>query len=199
MVKISHAVIGSRGELPDIYKRVTDQAHEQCASQWSLGTLAGAQGDYSRQEAHWLAYLDCQDAKALSLVHAAAPTSLTLAEHAVRVYPQSSEGWFWLGEIYNTNGEKDPAQIAFQRAITADPTAGTAWCQLGSLLTSSDLVKAREAFASCCINGDPGVNGCWNAGMISEQLGDKEQAIHYYLLSRWPQAQQKAKDLENRP
>jgi hypothetical protein len=58
------------------------------------------------------------------------------------------------------------------------------------------LEKEKGAFLNCCYFGDPGKNVCWNAGRVSEEQGNFQQAIEYYRLSRWEMALERAKVLE---
>jgi hypothetical protein len=59
------------------------------------------------------------------------------------------------------------------------------------------LEQAANAYLNCCLNGDPGSNGCYGAGCMMERLGNLPQAIaYYYRLSCWEEAQNRADELE---
>ena len=58
------------------------------------------------------------------------------------------------------------------------------------------MARSFNAFAECCGNNDPGVNGCWGAGRMMEKEGNIPQAIYYYRLSHWSTSLQRADTLE---
>jgi len=60
------------------------------------------------------------------------------------------------------------------------------------------LLTAQDAYSQFCHHGDPGSNGCYNAGRIYEETGDYSEALHYYRLSRWSESLRRADELEAR-
>jgi len=115
---------------------------------------------------------------------------------ATQYYPDSSKAWFWLGEATAPTDHLGARQ-AYLRTVALAPRYGLAWCRLGrNYESNSELEKATEAWLNCCLNGDPGKNGCYGAGRMMEQLGNPQQAIEYYRRSHWEGALNRADELE---
>ena len=145
----------------------------------------------------WDGPLAC-DARYVLLLHGRFPKNEALAEKAIAYQPGSAMAWFWMGELTET---ADPAQsIAYyQQGLILEPKNGLHACYLGRLLRPIDRPAALEAYSTCCFNGDPGVNGCYNAGAMAEEDGDWETALQFYRASSWSVAQGLADKLESQP
>ncbi len=193
-----HVLLSDPSQLSGTYAQVQQAAASICRLHWTSGMLAARLGDPASQQAAWSAFLNCPSPAALRLVYAGAPQDLTLAQQAMQMYPDQAEAWFWLAELSVAGGQPEQAIQYYQRAVQLAPADALTWCRLGSLLNSRDPSQSRQAYIQCCFYGDPGSNGCYNAGRISEQLGDFNQAIHYYRRSRWSEAHRLADDLEAR-
>jgi len=165
---------------------------------WQQALLASRLPNPALYQAHLFAYLASADLTALDLIHAVQPLDPTLASMAVQRYPDRAIAWFWMGEALSQSGDKTQAISAYQQTVALDPLDALAWCRLGYLLNGPDLLAARYAYAQCCHHGDPGSNGCYNAGRIYEETGDYPQALHYYRLSRWADSHRRADELEAR-
>jgi len=155
----------------------------------------------------WMAAAQAQDMKAQSklmpcspvymdMIRDLAPTDATLAAQARELYPDLVEPLYWLGE--SNGGYSAPANLPlYQQIVTEHPKEGLAWCYLGYQYESAgDLQASLEARINCCYNGDPGSNGCANAGRLLEGKQQYQEAIHYYRLSKWGPSQEAAKRLE---
>jgi tetratricopeptide (TPR) repeat protein len=162
-----------------------------CAHTWLAGMAAGQRRDLSTQHQSLEQALGCSPAY-VTLVQAVYPADQELARLAAQTYPASARAWFWLGETLASN-DLPAAREAYLHTVTLAPHHALAWCRLGRNSESSgDLGKASAAWLACCLNGDPGKNGCWGAGRMMEQLGNLPQAILYYRLSRWQGALDRA-------
>jgi tetratricopeptide (TPR) repeat protein len=191
-------LLSDSSHLPEISSRVRQAAASDCRLYWHSGALAGRLGDPASQQADWSAFLNCGYDSAPRLVHAALPQNQVLAQQAVQMYPEQSEAWFWLAENSAAGGQPEQAIQNYRRAVELAPADALAWCRLGGLLYNENLAQSRDAFIQCCFHGDPGSNGCVNAGGISEKLGDYPQALHYYRLSHWAESHRRADELEAR-
>jgi tetratricopeptide (TPR) repeat protein len=161
-----------------------------------MGVVAGEQGDPSRQQANWEAFLRCDASEAVKLERSAAPQNQALARLATELYPQESQGWFWLAEISAAQHQEEQAIQQYQQVLRVDPLDSLAWCRLGTLFSARNPQQAEEAYLQCCYLGDPGSNGCYNAGHIAEEQGNLLEAIRIYRLSHYQVALQRADDLE---
>jgi serine/threonine-protein kinase len=70
------------------------------------------------------------------------------AANAVRINPQSSEGWIALGGIYGEEGREQEAIRTLRRAVSLAPNNGTAWQMLGYAYYYAGLGElAEQAYA----------------------------------------------------
>jgi serine/threonine protein kinase/tetratricopeptide (TPR) repeat protein len=70
------------------------------------------------------------------------------AANAVRINPQSSEGWIALGGIYGEEGREQEAIRTLRRAVALAPNNGTAWQMLGYSYYYAGLGElAEQAYA----------------------------------------------------
>jgi len=124
------------------------------------------------------------------------PSSLTLAQIASSAYPGDPYPLYWIIEITDP-GISVQSKPLIEKILSIDPTEGVAWRYLGIIyLKEGNIPAAIDAHINCCLNGDPGVNGCYNAGRLLEEQGNYNEALYYYRLSRWPTSQQVADRLE---
>lgn len=112
------------------------------------------------------------------------PENLELANLAVRAYPNEVTPYYWV--IYATDPLlREIPKDAVQKILSINPKDGLAWRYLGLIyLKEGNIPAAIDAHIQSCYNGDPGSNGCYNAGRLLEQEGRYEEAIYYYRLSR---------------
>jgi tetratricopeptide (TPR) repeat protein len=112
------------------------------------------------------------------------PENLELANLATQLYPDDVTPYYWL--INATDPSlRDIPKSAVQKILSINPKDGLAWRYLGLIyLKEKDLSAAIDAHIQSCYNGDPGSNGCYNAGRLLEQEGRYEEAISFYRLSR---------------
>ena len=132
----------------------------------------------------------------LSLLQSIAPTSKGYALIASTIYPDNATVWFWVAEAYSSN---DPAfaRQAYLQSVDINPKNGLAWCRLGwSYEEIEDKQSALNSFLNCCVNGDPGANGCYGAGRLTENMGDTVKAIQYYRMSHGKDSLKRADELE---
>lgn len=176
------------------YARLGASTHPQ--KEWFQALIAARLGNAALQRWRWLAYLRSGAAHAPALVNSAARNDLPLALAAAQSRPDRPEAWFWLGEALSEAGFKDQAIPAYQRSLDLRPNDPLPWCRLGGLLRPHDALAARDALLQCCVLGDPGSNGCVNAGAIEAELGNYAAAIRYYRLSHWSEAWRRADELE---
>jgi tetratricopeptide (TPR) repeat protein len=166
-----------------------------CPQIWLTGMIAGQRGDHTAQRQAFKQVMRCSP-DYLPLIQAVLPKDLEIAQLATQYYPMNAKAWFWLGEAAILTDPHE-AQQAYFRTVALAPHNGLGWCRLGiSYQQTSELEKAAEAYLNCCLNADPGKNGCVNAGRVMEQLGDLNQAIEYYRLSQWEEALKRAKELD---
>jgi len=162
-----------------------------CGAVWLSAQLAARQGNPSG----YAAALACSPLYT-PLVAVERPLDAGLAAQAVHAQPLDPALWFWLGQAQEADKSLS-ALDSYLKVLALDEQNGLAWCRLGFIYeTQGNLTSSLDAFAKCCSNEDPGVNGCYGAGRVSEKLGDPLQAIQYYRMSRWLVAQQKADELE---
>ncbi len=112
------------------------------------------------------------------------PDNLVMANYAINLYPEDVYTYYWLINASDPTLQNIP-EDAVQKILSINPNDGLAWRYMGLILTrEGDITSAIDAYINSCYNGDPGSNGCLNAGRLLEQEGHYEEAIYYYRLSR---------------
>ena len=165
-----------------------------CDHLWLVGAEAGKRGDLVGQRQIWEQSLGCSPG-ILSLLQIILPQDVDMALLATQKYPKNPEAWFWLGEAIAPIDNLGARQ-AYLHTISLAPHDGLAWGRLGrNFEYDGELEKAAQAWLNCCYDGDPGSHGCFGAGRMMELLGDPQQAIDYYRLSRWEGALNRASEL----
>ncbi len=154
----------------------------QSSGLWGLGLLARWQGDEARSRKIWERELALTP-RSIPLLRIFHPQDEALAQQSRLRYPQYSLTGFWLGEAL---ADKDVAAAlaVYEETIAQDPADGVRWVELGILyLRHGESDKALAAYDRGCRLRDIGGNGCWRAGLLSEELGQNAEAIHYYQLT----------------
>jgi len=133
----------------------------------------------------------------MDMIRVLAPTDATLAAQARTLYPDLPEPLYWLAESQGGASAEHTENITlYEEIVTKYPGEGLAWCYLGGFYEQAgDLQASLEARINCCYNGDPGSNGCVNAGRLLEGKQQFAEAIHYYRLSKWGPSQEAANKL----
>ena len=104
-----------------------------------------------------------------------------LWSHAVRVNPQASDAWRYLGDIYVGQGRLSDAEQAFEASVAARPWNADARNKLGAALArQGQLDRAERAFrqaleAAPCYT--PALN---NLAMTMRQRGNFQAALDLY-------------------
>jgi len=131
----------------------------------------------------------------MDMIRDLAPTNAALATEAHALYPDLAGPLYWLAE--SKGGYAEPLNLPlYQQIVSEHPYEGLAWCYIGFLSErAGDLQAALDARINCCYNGDPGSNGCYNAGRLLEGKQQYQEAIRYYRLSKWGPSQEAANKL----
>ncbi len=136
---------------------------------WLTGQLAHCQQKEQEATLAWQQALKAS-AERLSLVRAAAPHNIPLAQFATSQYPNQPETFFWLGDAYVAAAKTTQATQAFETGLSLQPEHNPlAWMALGRLYEASDDWQgAVRAYDEACFHheGDRGKNGCPNAGRL---------------------------------
>jgi len=187
----SRALLFVKGkEGPIIPARVSG-----CSHIWLAAAEAGRREDLSAQREIWKRALGCSPQN-LYVLQPILPQDKEMALLATQIYPASADAWFWLGEAL-APGDRLAARQAYLRTVTLSAHHSWAWCRLGyDFEQDGELETALDDFLNCCYSGDPGSNGCYGAGRMMERLGNLQQAIAYYRLSRWEGSLKRADELE---
>lgn len=174
---------------------VSSAAATDCNLHWHEGLLLAATGRPAERDSAWASLLSCTDRFA-RFMPAVAPGDTALAQQIIDRQPESPLGYFWLAEMTTT--EDPPAAIAlYRQGLELAPEDGLRWAYLGNLLKEADdLDGALAAYLQSCRHGDPGANGCLQAGGIAERQGDLQAAISYYRLSNYRGSLERADELE---
>ena len=107
------------------------------------------------------------------------------AANAVRINPQSSEGWIALGGIYGEEGREQEAIRTLRRAVALAPNNGTAWQMLGYAYYYAGLGElAEQAYAKVVELNPSTPQPHWmHARMLlyMGRLGEAEQEMRQLL------------------
>ena len=163
---------------------------------WYLVGLAYHQlGQWKDRDQAWIKAFE-HDPGSIRLVRAQVPENRSLAQWALTAQPGRADGYFWTAAFH----ERDNPELAvtlYRNGLRLDGDDGRSWLNLGRLLERQKRYQqALVAYIKSCYRGDPGANGCWNAGRMAEKLGRMDVAIRLYRHSRWPRAWQRAAKLE---
>jgi tetratricopeptide (TPR) repeat protein len=124
------------------------------------------------------------------------PNDIRLATNSVKIYPENIIILYWLAELLQSSNLEKSISV-YEKIVNLREKEAKAWMWLGYLnLQQGNIDKSLEGFIQCCIHGDPGANGCYNAGRIYEENSEFDNAIYFYRLSRWSHSQQQADRLE---
>ncbi|MBL0175005.1 MAG: O-antigen ligase family protein [Ignavibacteria bacterium] len=192
-VVAARAFMVSPEELREARSLTARAARQTPSVGWLQGLVCERLDDVRGRDSAWTALVGWS-ARYIPLLRLRAPYSRVLAERAVAAQATSAEAHFWLAGILAAT---DTARaIALYRAgLKYDTDDGLSWYRLGSLLASSDPKQAIAAFGESCVHGDPGANGCLQAGRTAEQIGDIPLAIRWYDKSRYFVARDRAEQL----
>lgn len=181
-------------QSPEMLHEISRLADDQCRAGWYEGLAFHMAGDPVGRAAAWGALLECTgDYTGFMSVLAAG--DVDLARLAVTAQPEEAAGYYWLGELMAQESPADAITV-YLRGLTLDPNNGRQWIALARLLQPVDEAAALDAYIQACLNGDPGANGCLNAGELARRRGDTQLAIEYYRLSHYPEARARADELE---
>lgn len=152
------------------------------AAIWGLGMLARWQGDEAHSRSLWLHQLDSMP-RHLSLFYVLFAGDQEFAQEAHRLYPRSWLAAYWLGEVM-APGDLPAAIALYEETLAEDSGNGVRWVELGWLYRrNGQHMEALVAYGRGCALRDRGGNGCWQAGLLSQELGLEEQAADYYRLT----------------
>lgn len=169
---------------------------DDCRIYWQIGLLTQYHSSLPGNGGIVDKMLGCSP-NAVEWLYIIAPQQEDLALRASQQYPENTKTWFWLGDLADQNDDYSLAEEYFLRSTQEDPYNGLAWCRLGRVKEQqSKIIEARDAYWQCCLNGDPGSNGCYGAGRIAETLGNISDAIRYYRYSHYPPTLNRADELE---
>ncbi len=153
-----------------------------CPHIWLVGMVAGERGQLLTRHQAFEQALGCSP-MSLTLAMTIFPEDLGLAQLAIRLYPENSKAWFWLGEALNAT-DPSKARLAFLQTVKLDPRYSLAWGDLGRIYEGNgEYETAEEAYLKCCMIADSEGFCCVGAGRIMEQKGNLQKAIEYYRLS----------------
>lgn len=169
-------------------------ANQQCRAHWYEGLVYDMTGDLAGRAASWGALLNCS-AGYTGFMSLLVDDDVELARLAIASQPKDAAGYFWLAGL--TARESPADAVAFyERGLELDPGNGRQWLALAELLRPVDETAALDAYLQACLHGDPGANGCLNAGDLAQTHGDTQSAIDYYRLSKYDEARTRADELE---
>jgi tetratricopeptide (TPR) repeat protein len=181
--------------LEAVKSDLTALAKQDCHVNWLLGVVSESLGDQDGKRTSWQRLMLCSRAD-LDLIIAGSYQDENMLRMIVSQNPSNPAALFALADVVNQHNSKEAASL-YEQVVLNDPSNGLAWCSLGRLHNrDKQLNKAVDDFFNCCRNGDPGSNGCYNAGRMMEQLGDPQKAIEYYRLSQSQGALKRADELE---
>ena len=197
--------LAARDAIQGIYHRSVSQMNSSqaaladliqtnCGSNWLLGWTERGLGNFAGQERAWGDLVQCQEDYTPLLLRIA-PAREDWAQASVRRHPQDAQAWFWLARLRKTDFPEEAIQL-YDRGLSLYPFDSRRWIEEGDLLRESDPQAAIQAYLHACLNGDPGSNGCYRAGLVAEQQGDIPAAIRYYRYSQWSGARDRAYQLE---
>ena len=184
--------------LPAVIQENKNPQWSGCRQEyWWPGLLVGLQGQLKEQQTAWIDFLECSQ-NSIPLLRFALPNDHDLAQTASRLYPDDPQVTFWLAQSFQ-KVKIDKAIYLLSRFAKSNPTQGAVACRLGTLYAAKQQYSlAVTAFLSCCENGNPNREGCLNAGLLMESLGDSQKAIEYYRLSAWDFDLKRADELERK-
>lgn len=164
--------------------------------EWIRGLAYHNLKDPTRRDSSWHNVL-ATDSRYVLLVRQVTPENRTLSDWALRTHPASARACFWAAAL-RAREDTAAAIVLYRRGLAVDANAALEWRALGDLLKDRDPRAAIKAYLESCNRGDPGANGCLLAGITAEKLGEYQDALRFYRMSRWRGAHALADSLERR-
>jgi tetratricopeptide (TPR) repeat protein len=196
LLTVKSLVVSREKELKDINPVTAKSGFFDCRLKWLEITKSEERFQVNNQPIEIEKLLSCGQIY-LHLLNSKFPKNKGLALKAVEMLPAQTLPYYWLANSSNSLFSEETKPI-FEKILEINPKDGLAWRYLGIvLLQEGDIPLAIQANINCCKYGDPGSNGCWNAGRLYEQEGQYDQAIYYYRLSKWQPSQEAAVRLES--
>ncbi len=181
---------GDAQQLARARAALAQEAGGNCRQSWLLAQVADPGDEQPYQDA-----MKCS-LEYVSLAAFQQATDITLAQHAVDLYPGNFSALFWLGNA-QAAAKQAQALVTYRKILEIDPGNSKAWFQIGLFHTSlNQTPQALEAFIQTCNTGDHDTNGCAYAGDIEEKMGHLQSAYNLYHRSRWSEAQKRAAELQ---
>ncbi|MBZ0264817.1 tetratricopeptide repeat protein [bacterium] len=104
---------------------------------------------------------------------------------AVRIDPDYALTHGLLGKLYGEIGEKDSAEVEFQRAIEIDPQSGTLYANYGGWLVQEGRVQeAVEMLKSGVLRIPDSPQLLFTLGFACEKMGQNIEALRWYEKAR---------------
>lgn len=163
-IHVSRLCLGpARSELPEDVAL----ADMNIKMSWLTGQLAHCQQREDEAMLAWRRTLEVSSER-LSLVRAAAPHNIPLAQFAASQYPNQAETFFWVGDAYLAQSDNSKAVRAYEEGLMLQPEHGAnAWMTVGRLYEAEgEWERAVYAYDQACHYVDQGKNGCPNAGRL---------------------------------
>jgi tetratricopeptide (TPR) repeat protein len=171
------------------------QSRSDCQAYWMSGKAADLLGKEDEKQTAWIKYLECS-ATSISILRSTLPMDVVFINKAMLLYPDNMDTLYWFAGYAEKNNPVEAIR-SYNRIVQINSSQALAWCRLGNLYErEQSLNLSLNAYIQCCINNDPGYNGCEGAGRVMEKLGNPLKAIQYYRLSRWQGVLDRADELE---
>jgi len=149
------------------------------SAEWGLALLTRWQGDAARSRTH-LQALIASESDRLPLLQALYTYDVALARQAWQQYGGQPLAAFWLGKAL-TVSDPPGAIVAYEQGLRLNGRDGVLWVELGWLYRrQGQYAEALHAYDQGCRRRDRGGNGCWQAGLLAEEMGLRDRAADYY-------------------
>ncbi len=153
-----------------------------CRESWLY--FIRADHDIRVNNSRWIKSLMTCSELYVSMLSKLYPENLELANLAVWEYPNEVTPYYWVINATDPSLREIP-KGPVEKILSINPKEGLAWRYMGLIyLKEGNIPAAIDAHIQSCYNGDPGSNGCYNAGRLYEQIGDYQNAIKYYSFSK---------------
>jgi tetratricopeptide (TPR) repeat protein len=134
----------NKDALPGVVKILSSQNNPDCRVQWLVGILYNSLNELEQRDEAFRMALHCSPGY-VELIRTIAPDNLSLAESAVKDYPDQAEAWFWLAK-QKLNTSPEEAIHFYWNGLRINPKSSNEWIKMSNAFASLEVNTALRLY-----------------------------------------------------